>query len=238
MRVIDTKFSLISFWQQLVFTEAALLAHPDTAAMAAPFTTLLESFQELHGADLKTRRAVLQAQARAVIGDQNLDDGVRRLHSDTLSELLQDRSHAIFKALFSSDIGSTVRFALARQIPVVQQIVGNLALSIIPASLKPHIAKLEALITAGQEALAKRTEAAFGRTEANLGAAAWKDDVNAVRLTSYGALLGVAAKTRRPKAWAESFFMQSSEANENVEVDSDASVPTPDTPVVVPPPEG
>ncbi len=235
MRVIDTKFSLISFWQQLVFTEAALLAHPDTAALAAPFTTLIEAFQAVHGADLKTRRTVLQAQAHAVIADQNLDDGVRKVHSDALSEVVQDRSHAIFKALFKSDIGATVRFALARQIPVVQQLVTDLALSIIPASLKPHIAKLESLIEAGQQVLTKRKETAFERTEANLNAMTWREDVNAVRLTTYGALLGIAAKTRRPKAWAESFFMQSSASNENIDVDVDT--PAPDAPVVVTPPE-
>ena len=63
----------------------------------------------------------------------------------------------------------------------------------------------------------------------------WREDVNAVRLTTYGALLGIAAKTRRPKAWAESFFMQSSASNENIDVDVDT--PAPDAPVVVTPPE-
>ncbi len=235
MRVIDTKFSLLSFWQQLVFTEAAMLAHPDTVALAAPFTTLLESFQALQGADLATRRALLQAQAHATIADQNLDDGLRKLHSDTLSEVTQDREDAIFKALFSSDIGATVRFALARQLTVAQQLVSNLSLSIMPPALKPHIAKLEQLIAAGQGVLSQRKSAAFGRTEANLGTLAWKDDVNAVRLTAYGALLGIAAKTRRPKTWAESFFMSSSNTTDAIELDIET--PATPSPLVEPPPE-
>jgi hypothetical protein len=189
----------------------------------------------LQSADLATRRALLQAQAHETIADQNLDDGLRKLHSDTLSEVTQDREDPIFKALFSSDIGATVRFALARQLTVAQQLVTNLSLSIIPPALKSHIAKLEQLIAAGQAVLQQRKTAAFGRTEANLGTLAWKDDVNAVRLTAYGALLGIAAKTRRPKTWAESFFMSSSSATDAIELE--VETPTPPAPLVATPPE-
>lgn len=225
MRVLDTKFSILSFWQHLVFTEAALLAHPDTAPLAAGFTTLLDAFQSVHTGDLATRRSTLQAQARSVVADLNLDDGIRKLHSDTLSEVTQDREHAIFKALFSSDIGATIRFALARQIGVAEKLIEDLGLSLIPAALKGHVEKLGALIASGREVLEGRKKSAFARTEHNLDSGAWKEDVNALRLTAYGALLGVAAKTRRPKSWVESFFMQAAETKESVDVDTDATTP-------------
>lgn len=226
MRVLDTKDSILSFWQHLVFSEAALLAHPDTAALAAPFTTLLDAFQAVHSGDLATRRATLQAQARSVVADLGIDDGIRALHSDTLSEVRQDREHPIFKALFSSDIGATVRFALARQLGVAEKLVESLDLTLIPAALKTHIGAFGAFIARGREVLEGKRKAAFERTEQNLNAAAWKDDVNAVRQTTYGALLGVAAKARRPRGWVESFFMQT-DTKESVDVDTDAPVPTP-----------
>jgi|GEM_PF-5494804 len=232
MRVLDTTFSLLTFWQHLVFTEAALLAHADTVALAAPFTTLLDAFEGMHSADLKTRRGAIQAQARAVIADMNVDDGLRKLHSDTLSEVTQDREHPIFKALFESDIAATIRFALARQLTTALTIVENLALSLIPAALKSHVDTLKKLIEAGQVVLKGRSTAAFERTESNLASGAWKDDVNAVRLSTYGALLGVAAKTRRSKVWAESFFSQSPEPRESVDTDTDNG-----TPPVTPTPE-
>lgn len=221
MRVLDTTNGLLSFWQQAVFTEAALLAHPDTRALAAPFTALLDDFQRLLGADLATRRASLQAQARTVIGDKNLDDGIRKLHSDTLSETTQDREHQVFAALFDSDIGATIRFALARQIDVAEALIDKLGLSIIPETLKGHSAKIGALVATGKEILAGRRAAARARAEANLDTKSWKEDVNAARLTVYGALLGIAAKSHRQKAWAEAFFMQSSDAPEGVDVEGE-----------------
>ena len=61
MRVIPTTYSLHYFWQHLVFTEAALLANPETAAFAAPVTALLDDYDRHRGHDLATQRAVIQA---------------------------------------------------------------------------------------------------------------------------------------------------------------------------------
>lgn len=233
MRVIDTRFSLLSFWQHLVFTEAALLANPETHPLAAPFSALLDDFQGLHGTDLATRRATLRAQARAVMADVNVDDGIRRLHSDTLNAVTQDRDDSIFKGLFKSDLAATIRFALARQLTIAEELVASLALSIIPASLKSHAAKLQALIAAGQAVLEERRTARFQRAEAGLAFENWKGDVNALRLSTYGALLGIAAKQKRAKAWAEGFFMQSAEADmsDSVDTDTDGGGPTTTVPV-------
>jgi len=225
MRVIDTTSSLLWFWQHLVFTEAALLAHPDTAALAPPFTQLLDAFQQVQAADLATRRALLQAQAKAAIGDQNVDEALRKLHSDTLSAVTQDREHPLFKSLFDSDIAATIRFALARQLEVTKRAVANLGLSVVPDGLRSHAARLTALIEAGQAVLEGKKKAAFDRAQANLDSSGWKDDVNAVRLTAYGALLGVAAKARRPKSWAEAFFMQSAERRDALDADADTDTP-------------
>lgn len=218
MQVLDPKLSLITYWQHLVYTEAALLAHPDAAPLAPAFDALLKEFEALLGADLATRRASIQAQAHAVIADKNLDDGLRELHSDALHEVRQDRAHAVFTALFESDIGATIRFALARQLEVADAIVAKLGLTIVPEGLRSHVGTLGALIGKGRTVLGGKKAAALARTEANLGAAAWKDDANAARLTAYGALLGIAAKTRRPKTWADAFFMRSADAPEGVDV--------------------
>ena len=233
MRVIDTRFSLLSFWQHLVFTEAALLANPETRPLAAPFSALLDDFQALHGSDLATRRATLCAQARAVMADVNVDDGIRRLHSDTLNAVTQNREDPIFKGLFKSDLAATIRFALTRQLTVAGELVDALALSIVPTSLKAHAAKLQELIAAGQAVLEERKTARFQRAEAGLAFDNWKGDVNALRLSTYGALLGLAAKQKRAKVWAEGFFMQSAEpdVNDSVDTDTDGVPPTTTVPV-------
>ena len=65
-----------------------------------------------------------------------------------------------------SDLATTIRFALSRQLTVAGELVDALALSIVPTSLEAHAAKLQQLIVAGQAVLEERKTARFQRAEA------------------------------------------------------------------------
>jgi hypothetical protein len=84
MRVIPLNRSILVFWEQLVFLEAALLAQEDTKDIAAIITPVLDEFPATLKLDLDTRRTVIQTSARAFVADAALDEGLRGLFSRVL----------------------------------------------------------------------------------------------------------------------------------------------------------
>jgi hypothetical protein len=209
MRKIPLNASLLVFWQNLVFLEGTLLAHPETKDLAEPVTKPLDEFTTILKLDLDTRRGVLQGQAKGTIADGFVDEALRALFSATLHLVNQNRKRPEFTTLFWSHIGDVVRYALKRQIEVALEIVRKLGMNLYSKAFRDeHTAALEPRIAEGQAVLEEQRKAELARADARFEIRAWKEDVNAVCMSIHGDLTKIASKTKRGKDWVESFFLK------------------------------
>lgn len=207
MRQLSLKSSILVFWEDLVFLEAALSADDATKDLATLLAPVLDEFPQVLQLDLDTRRTVLRASARAYVADASIDDGVRGLFSAVLALVGQDRKRPEFTTLFPSHIGDVVRHALKRQVEVTVALVEKLTLKLFPADLQSaQTSALNPLVAHGKVVLEEVRKAALTRVEGRIDIQEWKAEANAARLNAYAQLLALAAKTGRKKAWAEGFF--------------------------------
>jgi hypothetical protein len=232
MRQLSYSRSILVFWQDLVFVEAALLADDITKDLAPIITVVLDEFPQILKLDLDTRRTVTQAQARAYVADALIDEGLRGLFYAVLALVGQNRTLPQFTTLFDSHIGDVVRHALKRQVDVAAVIIGKLTLKIFPGDLQTkHTGVLVPLIERGKKVLAEVLASELTRVGGRLDVKAWKQEVNAARLTVYGQLLGIAAQTGRKKAWADGFFPKVAAADgEDEALDDSAQTEAPEAP--------
>ncbi len=211
MRAIPPSRSILVFWEDLTFLEAALLADEETRELAPPVTATIDVFTQTLQRDLDTRRSQIQSSARASVGDALLDHGIRGLFSSTLHLVGQNRKQAAFTTLFSTHIGEVVRHALGRQVEIARELLGKLTLSHYPEEFRAaQTVALQPLIARGAAVLEERRQAELARTAGRIDVQAWKEEANAVRLSIYASLLALAAQTGRGKPWAEVFFQQKS----------------------------
>lgn len=224
MRVIPPSRSTVTFWEDLIFLEAALLADEEARALAAPVTALIDEFMPTLQRDLDTRRSLIQSSARTSIADARLDFGIRGLFSDTLHLVKQNRKRPEFTTLFSTHIGAVVRHALKRQVEVARDLLDKLLLPHYPTEFRSaQILALQPLIARGAQVIEEQRQAEIGRVGSRIDVRTWKEEANAVRLSVYASLLALAAQSGRGKPWAEVFFKQKSAATES-EDDEDAPV--------------
>lgn len=207
MQVIPGGRSAFVFWEHLIFTEAALKAHAETKDLVALISAFIDEFDNVLTSDLQTRRKVISAKALTNVADSDLDDGIRSTQASALYEVKQNRSSDIYTVLFGTDINSTTRYALERQLKVAEELRTSLELQIIPEILREkHTAALDEVIASGHEALRNKKEARFERANQKMTMDEWKDNVNSVRLSVYSMLLQIASKTNRKASWANTFF--------------------------------
>lgn len=207
MRAIPPSRSVLVFWEDLVFLEAALLADEETRALAAPVTPVIDAFMPALQRDLDTRRVQIQSSARSSVADARIDRGIRGLFSATLHLVGQNRKHPAFTNLFSTNIGDVVRHALGRQVEIARDLLDKLTLSHYSEEFRAsQTTALQPLVARGAEVLEERRQAELARATGRIDVRAWKDEANAVRLSVYASLLTLAAQTGRGKPWAATFF--------------------------------
>jgi hypothetical protein len=227
MQTLGKQSSSQVYWDDLVFLEAALLASPDLAALAAPVSELLGEFDALQARKMAARRAHIQARARASVADAGLDLGIRELRNAALFLVGQHREAPAFRALFKGSLQDEIRHALKKQVEVAQQKLDALSPKLFDEAFRQaQQAALAPLIAQGRDALEGLRHASVSAAELKLDEDAWKDEVAAVRQSVYGELLKQAAQRGLGKGWAESFFDRAA-----ARAASGASeAPTPDDP--------
>lgn len=207
MQTLNKQSSSQVYWDDLVFLEAALLASPDTAPLAAPVTELLAEYDGLQARKMAQRRAHLQARARASIADASLDAGIRALRNAALTLTHQDREAPAFRALFKGTLQDEIRHALKRQVEVAQQKLDALSLSLFDDAFRQaQRAALTPLVAQGHDALDALRQSSLASADLKLDEDAWKDETAATRQALYGDLLKLSSARSLGKAWAESFF--------------------------------
>jgi hypothetical protein len=224
MRTIPTSRSILAFWEDLIFLEAALLADEETQALAAPVTAQITAFMQTLQRDLDTQRVVIQSSARTSVADARIDLGIRGVFSATLHLVGQNRKRPEFTTLFSTHIGAVVRHALKRQVEVARDLLDKLLLDQYPAAFRSaQILALQPLIAGGTQVIEEQRQAELARVGGRIELRTWKEEANAVRLSMYASLLSLAAQTGRGKQWAEVFFKPQS-ATRSSDDDEDAPI--------------
>ena len=107
-------------------------------------------------------------------------------------------------------VGAIVRLGLESQLKRVRGWVASLE-SEPEDPLKKLGKRLAKVVAAGDKALTQRVDAAASRaTHRARDITSLVDDANAARRATYGALVLLATKTKRPKDWPERFFRRGS----------------------------
>jgi hypothetical protein len=207
MQTLSKGSSAQVYWEDLVFLEAALLASPDTAALAGAVTEVLAEYEGLQARKLAVRRAQLQARARASVADAMLDGGLRSLRNAALFLVQHRRDDPAYRALFKGTLEDEIKHALRRQVEVAQQKVDALSLQLFDEAFRQaNRPGLMALVEQGRAVLQSGREASFAAADHKLTEDAWKEEVAAVRQAVYGQLMTLGAQKGLGKKWAEAFF--------------------------------
>ena len=232
MRTIPKTFSMLTFLEELEYSEAALAAEPDTAGLAAPCAEEIQAWNAIFNADRAARRQVIRAEAVVSIRNQQLDELTTRFGGVVLVEAGQDRKSTFFRRFFPVAPSQFIRQGLRKQCERTRdgilQEIGKLETT---SPLKTFEAPLKLAMTRALEALDGRAGVKAARASVTHDLDEWKESVNQLRLTTYADLLKLAAEKGHGRGWADTFFRidaRGSAAHEDVEgVESDAAEPAP-----------
>jgi hypothetical protein len=214
MRQITISSATLTFWEDLVFLEAALLASPDTAPLAEPISAHLNEGEALMQEERTQLRGTLQARARGVIADSGLDDAIQGSHNDVLHHVQQDRKAKAFTSLFKKPLSHLIRFTLPRQVLIGQDLMKSLTLPLLPEDLRARLrALLDDRLKVASAVLTEIEDAEMSGARLRLKLADWKADANTVRTAVYGDLLKLASANKRHRSWAERFFLPSTSSS-------------------------
>ncbi|MBS2027191.1 MAG: hypothetical protein JST54_04730 [Deltaproteobacteria bacterium] len=198
--------SLDVIWEELVYTEARLLADSKASDLAALFSQFIQRMQALKSSQQTSWQAEIRAQASVDAADDQLDDVVRGFADNLLFALGNDRTQARFTRYFGDNPSAIIKLGLESELTKVRSWPASIGGEPEP-QLQAFGAQLQAAITAGDAALASRTAAAGARADGRArGINTFIDDVNAARQSLYGTLTTRVGPNKLPRDWPERFF--------------------------------
>ncbi len=207
MRKLALAASLLTFLDELEYTEAGLAADPATSELAAAFGEEIAAWAEQFTAERSSRRAVTRAEAVVAVRDGEIDRLTQRFAGQVLVEANGDRKSAAFKRFFPIPASELIRIALRKQCERTRDVViAQLGKVDKTSLLRPYLPQFEAAVSSTFAALDVRATARGARGSASYATDEWKEGVNSLRLTTYAELLRIAAEKGYPRAWAETFF--------------------------------
>jgi hypothetical protein len=207
MRQLPLSAALLTFLDELEFTEAALSADEETADLAKLFAEQIELWETTFKAERVTRRAVTRAEAVVALRNAKLDAHTTKFGASVLAESGGDRKSPFFRRFFTVAPSAFVRQPLRKQCELTLHVmaaeIGKLDKH---HPLKSFASSLTGLATLALTALETRTKAKAERAVASNDVDEWKEGVNTLRLSTYAELLKIAADKAYGKAWVEAFF--------------------------------
>jgi hypothetical protein len=207
MRTISKKFSLLTFLEELEYSEAALAAEPETTDLAEPYRQELETWSGIFKADRAARREVVRAEALVSIRNQQLDELTTRFGGVVLVEAGQDRKSTFFRRFFPLAPSQFIRQGLRRQCERTRDgMLTEMGKLEKKSPLRPFEAPLRSAMERALEALDGRARVKAARSSAAHDTDEWKESVNQLRLTTYAELLKLAAEKGHGRGWADTFF--------------------------------
>ena len=240
MRKLPLNRSLLFFLDQLEYSEAALSADPATEALAAPFREEIQDWISAFDKQRGARREVVRSNAIVNVRNEQIDNLTTGFGVTLLAEVRGDRTSTTFRRFFPVAPSELIRRALRKQCQNTQAVIVPAIRKMGESSaLFRFAALLDDAAKAGLDALDARAKSRGGAASAMLDVEEWKEGVNRLRMSTYGALLGVAAENNYPRSWAESFFAGTSSAGGDDDEEPLEPGPSPSEPgPVVTPPAG
>lgn len=208
MKQIPTSYSLLTFLDELDYTEAALMARTETVDIAALFSSEIEGFDPVFKDERAGRRGVTRAEAVVSVRNLGLDIPTRRFGGILLVEAGQDRKSSVFTRFFRQPIHEFIRRNLRKQAEYTRDvIVAEIAKLPEDSPLKPFGERLLAAANAALESLDGRVKAKAARQMSASESDDWKEGVNHLRTTTYAELLRRGAESGIPaREFADAFF--------------------------------
>ena len=230
MKQIALSRALAYFLEELWYTEAALSADADAAALAAPFDDAIRDWEAIALRERTARRGMVRSDAVVAVSNGQIDTETGRFAGILLVEAGNDRKSTFFKRFFTEAPSAFVARNLRDQceqtrdriVPEVQKLPAE-------SPLRPYADRLLALAKRALSALTQRTKARGDNATVASDVAEWKEGINRLRTATYAELLKIAVEKRYPRDWAETFFRRD-EASSSSEGEADPTPPDP-TPV-------
>ena len=199
---VDTLETLRS---ELRYTERRLLARSETAALALPFQGLTLRWAVIRDSQVAHWDAEDDADVSVSNSDDDADDLIHPVSYKLLS-VLGGSDHPVYARILGSDAPSAIQ-GLGLESQVKRMADWPQSLRTASPELSGLAEQVEAVLTAGKAALDERSAAASARADFRVNELrAFFEEVNGVRLTTFGQLLGIGASTGKPKNWAARFF--------------------------------
>ncbi len=225
MRKIAISHSLLTFLDELEYTEAALSADPDSTPLATPFRDAIEDWGTFFKKERAARRDVTRAEALVSVRNERLDFITRGL-----GRHVRAFSGDLMGKLFGNTTpGEFVRKGLRAQCEKTRDVIlPELQRLEEGHPLAPLATKLDTAVNDALSALDTRAKAKGNRQLTANEVEEWKEGINALRMTTYAELLKIATDKRYPKSWVESFYRPAPSAR--VEPEELSSTPDPEIP--------
>lgn len=211
MRRISQSASLLVYLEDIEFTEAALSAREETKELACPFREEIEGFEQVFKQYRESRRAIVRADARVSVANQSLDETTTRFGHAVLVEAGSDRKSTFFRRFFPIAPSELIRENLRKQCERTRDGI-LVEIDKLPATsaLKAYFSPLKDGLTRALDALDSRARVHAERASTAYDIEEWKDGINRLRLSTYGALLSIGAERGLGKGFADSFFRNAS----------------------------
>jgi hypothetical protein len=206
IRTLRDNDGLKGIHEELVYTEARLLARPETKDLAQSITDLIARCAVVQADQLEAQRQETIAEAMVDSADDELDDEVDAIALDVAYACGGDKQSGRYKRYFPDSVSAVTKLGLDSETKKVTPWVMWLGAETEP-KLKDHGTRLTSVLADARAALSTRVAAASKRSNHHANDLQnFVDDVNAARLSILGELTKRQATFKKSSDWATRFF--------------------------------
>ncbi len=206
MKVVEQSKSLESFWEELIYLEARLMADAKARHLAPRVVAHLATYDEILGVEKNVRREEVTSRARSKTVEDEIEGSFRELSVAALYDVKNDKKDRRYENLIHMNVTSFGRLSLAAQQAECHRMKSALKLTIYDDAFRDAqnelLDRILLHIDFELEAQARVNEQ---RAQSRVEIADWKDATNRVRMVIYGELITIAAD--KNSVWARSFFL-------------------------------
>ncbi len=205
-RPLGVREPLEAMEDEVVYTLSALQSDPRAVALLPMTEGWLELLKDAQKFDRRTRARVVNAEARRVVANQNLDDACEAFATDLLAAVGGDTGAERWRGFFGASAARFIRQALRKQALAV----ANWLVSDDPV-LEPHRRALEQWTRAASTAVEDTEALAVIRARNQVRREQLAEDLSRERDALHAALTDLASECSLPPAWTGAFFRRSAQ---------------------------
>jgi hypothetical protein len=204
--------SLAVIWDELVYTQARLLADENAKDLAPAFEKLIARCDAVESGQRACWRQEIIVQADVDAADDGLDDVVADAER-TLDHVVKgDHDDPRYRLYVKGGVSDIIRLGLQSEIERVRPWVKSLGEE-PEKDFKAHAKELATRVKDGETALEARSSAAAETAKHRAREIdRFVDDVDAARLSAHAALVQRSVKLKLARTWADRFFRHATRA--------------------------